>query len=92
MPDMLIRNVPEKVQGVLRQRAKGAGMSVQSYVVKLLEEHTERMTMREWLDTVRPHLPRVPGIDSAQVVREAREEDERLMEEHLRERFPEAFK
>ena len=91
MPDMLIRNVPEKVQGVLRQRAKGAGMSVQSYVVKLLEEHTERMTMREWLDMVRPHRT-LAGSVGADAVRESREEDDRLWDEHLRERYPHRFK
>lgn len=91
MPDMLIRNVPEAVQDVLKRRAKEAGMSVQRYVVKLLEEHTERMTMREWLDMVRPHRT-LPGSVSAWAVREAREEDDRLWDEHLRDRYPEAFK
>ncbi|HWH31912.1 MAG TPA: hypothetical protein VNU01_04515 [Egibacteraceae bacterium] len=91
MPDMLIRNVPEAVQDVLKRRAKEAGMSVQRYVVKLLEEHTERMTMREWLDMV-GQRPKVPGLDAAQAVREAREEDDRLWDEHLRDRYPEAFK
>lgn len=90
MPDMLIRNVPEKVQGVLKRRAKEAGMSVQNYVVKLLEEHTERMTMQEWLEMVRPHRKFDHSV-GAQAVREAREEDERLLEEHLRERFPGTF-
>ena len=85
MPDMLIRNVPEKVQGVLKQRAKGAGMSVQSYVVKLLEEHTERMTMREWLDKA-AKLPKVPDLDAAQLIREVREERERHWDEYLDER------
>ena len=85
MPDMLIRNVPEKVQGVLKQRAKGAGMSVQSYVVKLLEEHTERLTMREWLDMVATR-PEIPGVDAAQLIREVREERERHWDEYLDER------
>lgn len=85
MPDMLIRNVPETVQGVLKRRAKEAGMSVQNYVVKLLEDHTERMTMREWLDMA-AKLPKVPGLDAAQLVREVREEEDRLLEELLDER------
>lgn len=85
MPDMLIRNVPEKVQDVLKQRAKGAGMSVQSYVLKLLEEHTERMTMREWLDMVAKR-PEIPGVDAAPLIREVREEDERHWDEYLDER------
>lgn len=91
MPDMLIRNVPEQVQDVLKRRAKEAGMSVQGYVVQLLEEHTGRMTMREWLAEA-AKLPKVPGLVAADVVRDAREEDDRLLEERLRERFPEAFK
>lgn len=90
MPDMLIRNVPEQVQGVLKRRAKGAGMSVQNYVVKLLEEHTDRMTMREWLDMVRPHRT-LSGSVAAQAVRDAREEEDKLLEARLRGRYPEAF-
>lgn len=85
MPDMLIRNVPEHVQSVLKRRAKEAGMSVQNYVAKLLEEHTERMTMKEWLDMV-AQRPEIPGVDAAQVVREIREERERHWDELLDER------
>lgn len=85
MPDMLIRNVPEQVQGVLKRRAKEAGMSVQNYVVKLLEEHTERMTMREWLDMV-AERPKVADLDAAQLIREVREEGDRHWDEYLDER------
>lgn len=90
MADMLIRNVPQGVQDVLKRRAKEAGMSVQGYVVQVLEEHTGRMTMREWLDMA-AKLPKVPGLVAADVVRDAREEGERLLDERLREQFPEAF-
>jgi hypothetical protein len=90
MPDMLIRNVPDQVQDVLKRRAKESGMSVQGYVVQLLEEHTGRMTMAEWLDMVRPHRKFDHPI-GAQAVREAREEEEQRLEERLREQFPEAF-
>lgn len=85
MHDMLIRNVPEQVQGVLKRRAREAGMSVQNYVVKLLEEHTERLTMREWLEMVATR-PKWPDFDAAQVVREAREERERHWDDYLDER------
>ena len=58
---------------------------MQKYVVKLLEEHTERLTMREWLDMA-AKLPKVPGLDAAQLVREVREERDRHWDELLDER------
>jgi hypothetical protein len=73
MPDMLIRDVPKKTHTVLKRRAKGAGMSVQAYVLRLLEEHTERMTLDEWFDAV-AKLRKFDDWVGAEAVRAAREE------------------
>lgn len=76
MPDMLIRDVPDKTHTVLKRRAKGAGMSVQAYVLRLLEEHTERMTIDEWFEETK-HLRKFDHWVGAEAVRAAREEDDR---------------
>lgn len=73
MPDMLIRNVSERTQTVLKRRAKDAGMSVQAYVLRLLDEHAGRPTMKEWLDRVQPHRTFDHSV-GAQAVRGGRED------------------
>lgn len=83
MKNVQVRNVPERVHGVLTRRAAEAGQSLQEYLLQLLEESAGRPTMTEWLERVRKGLrtskPMDPAIDVAQIIREEREKrDEEL--------------
>lgn len=71
--DLLIRDLPAATHGELKRRAEAEGMSLQAYVTRLLEQHTERPTIKEWLRSL-DDLPRHPELDGAEIVRAAREE------------------
>ncbi len=47
MKDIQVRNVPDHVHAVLRQRAAAAGMSLQQYLLATLEELAARPTVQE---------------------------------------------
>jgi len=44
-----VRNVPEETHAVLRRRAAEAGMSLQEYLLSLLQESASRPTVEEVL-------------------------------------------
>ncbi len=73
MGDLLIRDLPAATHAELKQRAEAEAMSLQAYVTRLLEQHTERPTIKEWLRSL-DELPRHPDLDGAEIVRAAREE------------------
>ncbi len=62
MPDILIRNVPEKTVQALKARAKSKGRSVQVEARDILMSavDTSGAALVAWLETVRPK-----GIDPA---------------------------
>lgn len=74
MGDLLIRDLPAATHAELKRRAEEAGMSLQAYVTGLLEQHTARPTIREWLRSL-DELPRHPDISGAEAVRAGREDD-----------------
>ncbi len=76
MGDLLIRDLPDTTHDELKRRAADAGMSLQGYVARLLEQHTARQSLNEWLDSL-DELPRHPEISGAEAVRAARAEDDR---------------
>ena len=83
MKNVQVRNVPERVHKVLRRRASEAGQSLQEYLLQLLEESTRQMTVKEVMDRVRRRIAedraagvRQPTIDSAELIRQIREERE----------------
>ncbi len=47
MKNIQIRNVPEKTHSVLRRRAAAAGMSLQEYLLGLVNEVSARPTVDE---------------------------------------------
>lgn len=75
MGDLLIRDLPDATHEELKRRAAAEGMSLQGYVTRLLEQHTARQSLLEWLDSV-DELPRHPEISGAEAVRAARAEDD----------------
>lgn len=60
MPNVLVRNLPEKVHSELQRRAESQGQSLQQYLVAELERLAERPTIDEVLDRIeRRHGGRV---------------------------------
>lgn len=50
MPSVQIKNVPPEVHRVLRERAAGAGQSLQEYLLAQLTRQAEAATLEEVLD------------------------------------------
>jgi antitoxin FitA len=50
-----IRNVPARTHSVLRRRAATRGMSLQEYLLDLVNEATAKPTVEEVLDRTRRH-------------------------------------
>ena len=68
-----VRDVPDRVHGVLKARAAREGMSLSDFIKKELGRTAERPTMREWLESVRQAKPIPTERSAAQIVRELRD-------------------
>ena len=77
--DLQIRGIPVNLRDSLRKRADGKGMSMSQYVVERLRHDLELPTIDEWLDEV-AQFPKIDltalGTNGAELVREARAEDD----------------
>lgn len=74
MPDMLVRDLPEADHEELKRRADAAGLSLQVYIRRLLQRHTARPSVEQWLQRL-DELPRVHTTTSGpEAVAAAREE------------------
>lgn len=77
--DLQIRGIPVSLRDRLRRRARRKGVSMSQYVIEQLKADLALPTLDEWLDDV-ARLPKVDlaarGLSGAQLVREARDEDE----------------
>lgn len=77
--DLQIRGIPVSLRERLRRRATRKGVSMSQYVIEQLKADLALPTLDEWLDEV-ARLPKIDlearGLSAAQLVREAREEDE----------------
>jgi plasmid stability protein len=73
MGDLLIRDLPADTHAELKRRAERAGMSLQSYVTKMLEQSTSQPTIADWLAGL-DDLPRHVNVSGSDAVREARDE------------------
>lgn len=80
MPNMLIRNVDDRLHAQLVAHAKADGQSLQQYLLARLEAFAETLTAREAIErweaglSVRPSLSSPPAADAAAEIRAAREE------------------
>ncbi len=68
-----IRDVPDRVHGILKARAAREGMSLSDFLRKELEKVAELPSMREWLESTRQLRPIPSTKSSAQIVREMRD-------------------
>jgi len=77
--DLQIRSVPIALRERLRARAARKGVSMSQYVIERLRQDLDLPTIDEWLDEV-AKLPKIDlaalGTSGAQLVREARAEDD----------------
>ena len=73
MGDLLIRGISPETHDELKRRAQHAGVSLQTYVARLLEHSTAVPSIADWLDQLE-QLPRHRGVSGAAAVREARDE------------------
>jgi antitoxin FitA len=74
MPKMLqVRNVPDRLHLVLRERALRRGKSLSAYLLDELERIAEELPLDEWLDEVHRTPPtRLRRGRAAAAVREGR--------------------
>jgi hypothetical protein len=73
MPDMLIRDVPEPTHEAMKRRAEAAGMSLQSFVVKLFTDEAAKPSLEEWfaqLDALPPVHTTMTGAEAVQAARD----------------------
>jgi antitoxin FitA len=75
-----IRHVPEDVHQALKERAKREGISLSDYLRRELMLITQKLTWEELfeeMDRDARSFDGLEGIDSAELIREAREERDR---------------
>ena len=75
-----IRHVPEDVHRKLKERARREGMSLSDYLRRELELLCQQLTWQELFDEIDREgrtLEPLAGIDSAELIRQGREERDR---------------
>jgi antitoxin FitA len=80
-----VRGVSETAHERLRVKAAEEGLSLSEYLRRELEALAGTLTWSEWLERARSREP-VEGVSGAELIREAREERERQLEEVLERR------
>jgi hypothetical protein len=75
MTALLIRDLDARTHAELKRRAEEGGVSVQAYVSRLLDQHTARPSLADWLQRL-DELPRHPDVSGAELVRAGRDEAE----------------
>ncbi|MEK6371505.1 MAG: hypothetical protein AABO58_02305 [Acidobacteriota bacterium] len=78
-----IRNMPDKLHRTLKSRAAQAGMSLSEYLLRELKKAADKPSVEELLDRIRSRPPVEPGVSSAEIIREGRDERMRQMDERV---------
>ena len=75
--DLQIRGIPVKTRDALRRKAASKGVSMSQYLVDLIRQDVERLSVEEWIEMMRKQ-PRsgIPSAAIQQALREAREEED----------------
>ena len=66
-----IRDVPDDVHRILKERAARGGMSLSDFLKRELAHAAERPTMEEWMARARPAKP--IHVNSAKIIRDMRD-------------------
>lgn len=72
MATLQVKNLPDDVHAVLRQRAAAAGTTLSDLVTRVLVRETSRPSMPEWLADLEREPVRAP-VDSVAAVDAARD-------------------
>ncbi len=73
MGDLLIRGISPETNDERKRRAQDAGVSLQTYVARLLERSITGPSLTEWVARAE-ELPRHRGVSGARAVHDARDE------------------
>jgi antitoxin FitA len=86
MPHIQIRNVPPELHRKLKARAASKGMTLSDYLLSELHPIAELPTLAEWVAEARSGPLYDLDVDTADVIREAREENDRKWSSRTRRR------
>ena len=75
MPNLQVRNVPEKLHRTLKAKAALEGTSLSAFLLPELEKIAKRPTRREFLQRLRTREPVRLNPTAAEIIRELRERD-----------------
>lgn len=75
MPNLQVRNVPEKLHRTLKAKAALEGTSLSAFLLPELEKIAKRPTRREFLQRLRMREPVHLNPTAAQIIREMRDRD-----------------
>lgn len=87
--DLQIRGIPVRTRDALRRKAESMGISMSQYLIDLIRQDVERLSVEAWIEMMRQR-PR-SGIPSAKVqaaLREAREEENARWDSRFGSRTP----
>lgn len=73
MANVQIRNVPEDLHRILKERAAKKGMSLSEYLLHEVEVIAKRPTLEEMLERLSKREPVNPSISPADMIREERD-------------------
>ena len=83
MGHIQIRNVPEDVHRTLKARAAKEGLSLSEYLRREVLDFAQRPTLAEVTERIRSRPMIRSEISAAELIREAREERERELDDRL---------
>lgn len=74
MPSVQIKHVPDDTHAVLRRRAAARHQSLQEYLLQLLNDQANQMTMEEWVERVSSRRGgSLSGEEAAAIIRRDRD-------------------
>ena len=81
--DLQIRGIPVKLRDDLRRKAESKGVSMSQYLIDLIHRDVQKMPLDEWIAMVRKN-PRVDiGMSAAELLHEARAEEDARWDEYF---------
>jgi antitoxin FitA len=84
-----IRHVPEDVHRRLKERAKREGMSLSDYLLQEVTLLSTQLSWEELFEEIDRDGPAIEGeVDTAELIRQGREERERELEARTMRGFP----
>jgi hypothetical protein len=88
MATLQIKNFPDELHAKLAQRAKDERTTMSEYATRILRKDLGELSASDWFDLVGHVLPVArrgrAGVDSADLVNRARDEDEAYVDAGIR--------